>query len=46
MAAKLAFAVSLGSVIASAQEVRTLEERIFLTASHPEAGIINYIEMY
>ena len=49
MTKKLSFAVSAGLVaLAGAQEVTDLElkERIFLTSSHPEAGIINYIEMY
>jgi len=29
-----------------AQEDLDIEERIFLTSSHPQAGVINYIEMY
>ena len=28
------------------QENINLEDRIFLTSSHPEAGLINYIELY
>lgn len=29
-----------------AQENLKIEDRIFLTSSHPEAGLINYVELY
>lgn len=49
MATKLSFVLSAALfAAATAQEDRDfkIEERVFLTSSHPEAGIINYLEVY
>ena len=47
MASKLSYAAAaILTLAASAQEDYLLEERIFLTSSHPEAGLINYLEMH
>ena len=50
MAAKLGFAASVcmlaGVAMAHDEQNLDMDERIFLTSTHPEAGVVNYLEVY